>query len=112
MTADDKDEGGAALTQWRRVWPLAGLALAAVVNVLWVGGWATRSSSHSRHKAKWPQLTGPISRNARDKKPLGPAPFNFHCRRRTWHAICVHGGSADFFSLTNLTESQRRGVCR
>jgi hypothetical protein len=27
----------AALTQWRRAWPLAGLALAAVVNVAWVG---------------------------------------------------------------------------
>lgn len=36
-TAADKDEGGAAPTQWRRAWPIAGLALAAVVNVLWVG---------------------------------------------------------------------------
>jgi hypothetical protein len=36
-TAADKHVGGAALTQWRRAWPLAGLALAAVVNTLWVG---------------------------------------------------------------------------
>jgi hypothetical protein len=25
------------LTQWRQAWPVAGLALAAVVNVMWVG---------------------------------------------------------------------------
>jgi hypothetical protein len=35
--AGDKVEGGAAPTRWRRAWPLAGLALAAVINVLWVG---------------------------------------------------------------------------
>jgi hypothetical protein len=33
----EKDERVAALRRWRRAWPLAGLALAAVVNVLWVG---------------------------------------------------------------------------
>jgi hypothetical protein len=27
----------AALTQWRQAWPLAGLALGAVVNVMWFG---------------------------------------------------------------------------
>jgi hypothetical protein len=36
-TAADNHVGGATLTQWRRAWPLAGLALAAVVNVFWVG---------------------------------------------------------------------------
>jgi hypothetical protein len=25
------------LTRWRRAWPLAGLALAAIANVLWIG---------------------------------------------------------------------------
>jgi hypothetical protein len=35
--AGDKVEGGAAPTRRRRAWPLAGLALAAVINVLWVG---------------------------------------------------------------------------
>jgi uncharacterized membrane protein len=35
--AADKVERSAALTEWRRAWPLAGLALAATVNVLWVG---------------------------------------------------------------------------
>jgi hypothetical protein len=33
----DKVEGRAALTRWRQAWPLAGLGLAAMVNVLWVG---------------------------------------------------------------------------
>ena len=35
--AADKVEGSAAPAQWRRVLPLAGLAVAAIVNVLWVG---------------------------------------------------------------------------
>jgi hypothetical protein len=35
--AADKAERGAAPTQWRRAWPMAGLAGAAVVNVLWIG---------------------------------------------------------------------------
>jgi hypothetical protein len=35
--AADKVEGGAGPTQWRRAWPLAGFALAAIVDVLWVG---------------------------------------------------------------------------
>jgi hypothetical protein len=30
-------DGNATPTKWRRVLPLAGLALAAIVNVLWVG---------------------------------------------------------------------------
>jgi hypothetical protein len=33
----DADKVEAALTQWRRAWPLAGLGLAAVVNMVWVG---------------------------------------------------------------------------
>ena len=33
----DKVEDGAALTPWRQAWPLAGLAVAAAVNVFWVG---------------------------------------------------------------------------
>jgi hypothetical protein len=37
VTAAEKDERVPALTRWRRAWPLAGLALALVVNVLWVG---------------------------------------------------------------------------
>jgi len=35
--AADRVEGGVSVTQWRRAWPLAGLALAAVVNVVWAG---------------------------------------------------------------------------
>jgi hypothetical protein len=35
--AADKGEGGAALTRWRQARPLAGLALAAAVNAVWVG---------------------------------------------------------------------------
>jgi hypothetical protein len=34
--ASDRVEA-VSLTQWRRAWLLAGLALAAVVNVVWVG---------------------------------------------------------------------------
>jgi hypothetical protein len=37
VSAIEKDERVPALRRWRRAWPLAGLALAAVVNVLWVG---------------------------------------------------------------------------
>jgi hypothetical protein len=35
--AADRVEGGVSLTEWRRAWPLAGLALAVVVNMVWVG---------------------------------------------------------------------------
>jgi hypothetical protein len=37
MTSIQKYESGAPPTRWRLTWPLAGLALAAIVNVLWVG---------------------------------------------------------------------------
>jgi hypothetical protein len=37
VSAGEKDELVPALRWWRRAWPLTGLALAAVVNVLWVG---------------------------------------------------------------------------
>jgi len=36
VTTTQKDGGGKALGQRRRAWPIAGLAVAAVVNVLWV----------------------------------------------------------------------------
>ena len=38
MTATDKDDAPALLALWERLWPLAGLALALIVNVLWIGG--------------------------------------------------------------------------
>jgi hypothetical protein len=37
IAADKVEPSAAPLTQWRRMLPLAGLALAAIVNVLWVG---------------------------------------------------------------------------
>jgi hypothetical protein len=37
VTTTDKDERGCPLSQWRRAWRMAGLAIAAVVNVLWIG---------------------------------------------------------------------------
>jgi hypothetical protein len=37
MTAADKDDAPALLALWRRVWPLAALALGLLVNVMWVG---------------------------------------------------------------------------
>ena len=38
MTAiDEKNAGPPAVTLWHRVWPLAGLAIALIVNVAWIG---------------------------------------------------------------------------
>ena len=38
MTASDKDgASGAIRAVWERAWPLAGLTLAFVVNVAWIG---------------------------------------------------------------------------
>jgi hypothetical protein len=37
VTATDNDNAPVLLALWRRLWPLAGLALALLVNVLWVG---------------------------------------------------------------------------
>ena len=39
MTATQNDDASAALT-WRRAWPVTGLALALLVNLLWVGALA------------------------------------------------------------------------
>lgn len=38
MTATDNDNSPVLLALWKRLWPLADLALALLVNVLWVGG--------------------------------------------------------------------------
>jgi hypothetical protein len=37
VTATDKDDASVLLALWRRLWPLAGLALGLLVNVIWVG---------------------------------------------------------------------------
>ena len=38
MTAiDEKNAGPPAVTLWHRVWPLAALAIALIVNIAWIG---------------------------------------------------------------------------
>ena len=37
MTAIEKNNSSGALALWQRLWPLACLAVALLVNVLWIG---------------------------------------------------------------------------
>ena len=37
MSAIDKNNSSGAFALWQRLWPLACLALALLVNVLWIG---------------------------------------------------------------------------
>jgi hypothetical protein len=40
VTATDNDDAPSLLALWKRLWPLAGLALALLVTVAWIGALA------------------------------------------------------------------------